>query len=198
MNKILVVTKNKGKLKEILEIYKDLGLELKTLEDYPEVTIEETGKTFFENAFIKADATANRFNVISLGEDSGLCVDYLDGAPGVYSKRFAGDRACDDTNNRLLLEKLKGLPFEKRKAHFISTIVLMKPGGEYIWAEGRVDGYIAMEPKGNRGFGYDPIFYLPELHKTFAELTDEEKNRISHRRRALENLKFRLKDFLNI
>ncbi len=198
MTDILVVTKNEGKLKEIVNIYKDTNIRFKTLKELPEINIEETGKSFFENAFIKAKIAAKKFNMVSLGEDSGLCVDALNGAPGIYSRRFAGEDATDDDNNRLLLERLKGVPFEKRAAYFISTVVLMNPDSEYIWAEGRIEGYITQEPRGNNGFGYDPLFYLPQYNKTFAELSDNEKNQISHRKKALENLKAQLKDFLKL
>lgn len=196
MKEILLVTKNRGKLKEILEIYKDMPFNFKTLNDFPSIEIIEDGQSFFENAYLKAKRASEEFGVIALGEDSGLCVDALKGEPGIYSRRYAGEKATDEENNRLLLEKLKDIPFEKRKAYFVSTVVLMKPDGSYIGAEGKIEGYIAFEPKGNNGFGYDPIFYLPAYNKTFAELTDGEKNSISHRKKALENLKKEMMLFL--
>ncbi len=122
--------------------------------------------------------------------------DVLNGKPGVFSRRFAGENVTDGENNNLLLELLKDVPYEKRTAHFVSAVVICKPDGSYISAEGRVDGYIFSEPKGNKGFGYDPLFYYPPFGKTFAELREEEKNNISHRKMALEDIKNKLCDFL--
>lgn len=195
MKEILVVTKNKGKLKEILEIYKDLPFVFKTLNDYPEIEISEDGNSFLENAYLKAKTAMKAFNVIALGEDSGLCVSALNNMPGIYSRRFAGENGSDEENNKLLLDKLKDVPFEERKAFFISTVVVIKPNGEFISAEGKINGYISFEPKGSNGFGYDPVFYLPEYKATFAELPEDIKNRISHRKKALEKLKEELYGF---
>lgn len=197
MREILVVTQNKGKLREILEIYKDLPVTLKTLNDFPQINIKEDGNSFLENAYIKAKTASKAFNITTMGEDSGLCVPVLGNIPGIYSRRFAGEEATDEENNKLLLEKLKSVPFEERKAYFVSTVVVLKPSGEFISAEGRVSGYIAFEPKGDNGFGYDPIFYLPEYKATFAELPLDFKNRISHRKKALEKLKEEIYGFLS-
>lgn len=196
MREILVVTKNNSKLREILNIYRGLPFIFKTLNDYPPIEIKEDGNSFLENAYKKAKTAMKAFNVVALGEDSGLCVDALDGMPGIYSKRFSGSNATDEENNKLLLEKMKNIPFEKRTAFFISTVVVIKPNGEFISSEGKINGYISFEPKGDNGFGYDPIFYLPEYKATLAELSEDIKNNISHRKRALEKLKDELYGFL--
>lgn len=196
MQKILIVSSNQHKCEEILDIFKDLGVNFLTLKNFPSLEIVENGKTFLENALIKAATAAKMFNIISIGEDSGLIVDILDGKPGIYSRRFSGENANDEDNNRLLLNMLRAIPYEKRTAHFVSSVVVCKPDGSYIFAEGRVDGFICDEPKGVNGFGYDPLFYYPPLNKTFAELSDNEKNTISHRKMALENLRQKFINFI--
>jgi len=196
VHQILIVTSNRKKLKEMLDVFNLDYCKFLTLNDFPSINIVENGETFFDNALIKAKTAATKFNVISLGEDSGLVVDALNGKPGVYSHRFAGETATDKQNNELILSLLKDVPLEKRTAHFVSCVVLCSPDGRFITAEGRIDGIIIDEPKGENGFGYDPIFYYPPLKKTFAELTDEEKNRISHRKIAIEKIKPKLLDFL--
>jgi len=196
VHQILIVTSNRKKLKEMLDVFNLDYCKFLTLNDFPSINIVENGETFFDNALIKAKTAATKFNVISLGEDSGLVVDALNGKPGVYSHRFAGETATDKQNNELILSLLKDVPLEKRTAHFVSSVVLCSPDGRFITAEGRIDGIIIDEPKGENGFGYDPIFYYPPLKKTFAELTDEEKNRISHRKIAIEKIKPKLLDFL--
>jgi len=196
VHQILIVTSNRKKLKEMLDVFNLDYCKFLTLNDFPSINIVENGETFFDNALIKAKTAATKFNVISLGEDSGLVVDALNGKPGVYSHRFAGETATDKQNNELILSLLKDVSLEKRTAHFVSSVVLCSPDGRFITAEGRIDGIIIDEPKGENGFGYDPIFYYPPLKKTFAELTDEEKNRISHRKIAIEKIKPKLLDFL--
>ncbi|MCX7770619.1 MAG: RdgB/HAM1 family non-canonical purine NTP pyrophosphatase [Proteobacteria bacterium] len=195
---ILVVTKNKGKLREILDIFGFKNINLKTLKDFPPIEIEESGNSFFENAYIKAKKAVEAFNVISMGEDSGLVVKVLDGKPGIFSRRFAGLNATDLENNVKLLELLKGVPLEQREAYFISSVVVMKPDGSYIKGEGKLEGYIIDEMRGTGGFGYDPIFFIPQYKKTLAELGDEVKNKISHRYRALMEIKRQIKDFLSL
>lgn len=195
---ILVVTKNSGKLREILDIFDCKDIRLKTLSDFPPIIIEETGSTFFENAYIKAKKAVDSFNIISMGEDSGLVVKVLDNKPGIYSRRFAGPNATDLENNLKLLELLKDIPINQREAYFISSIVIMKPDGNYIKGEGKLHGYIIDEMKGTGGFGYDPIFYIPEYRKTLAELGDDIKNKISHRYKALTEIKSQLKSFLEL
>jgi XTP/dITP diphosphohydrolase len=195
---ILVVTKNQGKLKEILDIFDIKDIQLKTLIDFPPITIEETGSSFFENAYIKAKIAVDAFHILSMGEDSGLVVKALDDKPGIFSRRFAGINATDMENNLKLLELIKDIPFNQRQAYFISSVVIMKPDGSYIKGEGVLNGLIIDEMRGSGGFGYDPIFYIPEFGKTLAELGDEIKNKISHRYKALMEIKKQLKDFLQL
>ena len=174
-------------------------MEIKTLKDFsPIPPLEEKGSTFLENALEKASYYAKRFNILTLSEDSGLEVEALSGAPGIHSSRFAGDKATDEENIKKLLKLLEGVPFEKRKARFVCAIVVYHPSGKWISAEGEWQGYIAEEPRGTQGFGYDPVFLVPEynLEKTAAELSKEEKNRISHRAKAIRAIISKLKEFL--
>ncbi len=196
MKEILVVTKNPGKLKEIIDIFDDKRFLLKTLLDYPSIEIVESGSSFFENAYIKAKEASKKFNIIAIGEDSGLVVPALNGQPGIYSKRFAGEHATDLENNLKLMSMIKNVPENNRDAKFVSCVVLMKPNGKYIYAEGYLYGIIIDEMRGQGGFGYDPLFYIPEYGKTLAELGDEIKNKISHRYRALQAIKEQLNRFL--
>lgn len=198
---LLIATKNWGKVKEIAQMLQDLGLdlEIKTLKDFPEIeSPPETGKTFFENALIKAKYYAEKTGFLVLADDSGLEVDALNGAPGVYSSRFAGPDATDEKNNQKLLELLKDVPLEKRTARFVCVMVCYHPSGKYLKTEGTWEGRIAFSPRGNYGFGYDPIFLVKELNyeKTAAELPIEVKNQLSHRGKALKALKERLPEFL--
>jgi len=199
-NKILLIaTSNMGKVREISEALRDFDLEIKTLKDYCEINPpEETGKTFFENAYLKAKYYTEKTGLMCLADDSGLEVDILNGAPGIYSSRFAGENATDEENNKKLLALLQGIPLEKRKARFVCIIVVYHPSGKYIKTEGTWEGLIGFEPKGSHGFGYDPIFLVPEYNyeKTAAELPIEEKNKLSHRGKALEALKKTFSDFL--
>ena len=188
-----------GKAKEISETLKDFDFEIKTLKDFPNIAPpQETGKTFFENAYLKAKYYAEKTGLLSLADDSGLEVDILNGAPGIYSSRFAGENASDEENNKKLLELLKNVPLEKRKARFVCVIVVYHPSGKYIKSEGIWEGLIGFEPRGSYGFGYDPIFLVPEYNykKTAAELPIEEKNKLSHRGKALVKLKDILAEFL--
>jgi XTP/dITP diphosphohydrolase len=200
MSKTLVIaTFNQGKVKEIKEMLKELDLEIKTLEDFPEIeTCEETGSTFFENALQKARYYAEKTGFMCLADDSGLEVDALGGLPGVHSARFAGENATDEENNQKLLKLLEGVPPEKRKARFVCVMIVYHPEGKYIKAEGVWKGRIATEPRGTYGFGYDPLFLIPEYNfeKTSAEIPIEEKNKLSHRAKALKNLKKILPEFL--
>ncbi len=194
---ILIATKNKGKAKEFTELFANYGYDVKTLLDFPEIEdVEETGVTFKENAFLKADTISKELNCIVLADDSGLEVDALNGGPGIYSARFAGEHGDDQKNNQKLLEELKGLPTEKRAANFHCSLVLVGPGRAPLFVEGTVDGYILEEPRGENGFGYDPLFFAPELDKGMAELTSEEKNEISHRANAIKKLESHLDDWL--
>ena len=186
---LLIATKNKGKAKEFEAIFAPFGYQVKTLLDYPEINdVEETGTTFEENARLKAETIANELNTLVLADDSGLMVDALEGRPGVYSARFAGEPKSDAANNAKLLVELGGLEGEERSAHFHTTLVLAAPGVESLVAEGDVFGQIANFPSGDDGFGYDPLFYFPEAERTFAEMGLEEKNKVSHRTNAIKDL----------
>ena len=185
MSCLVVATKNPGKLKEIREI---LGSEVSvtSLADFPGVgDIVEDGTTFEANATKKALSVAFHTGHVSLADDSGLEVDALNGAPGVYSARFAGEKATDEQNNRKLLRLLEETPPEKRTARFRCVIAIGAPDGSVQTAEGRAEGLILCSPRGTGGFGYDPLFLVPGIRRTFAELPPEEKNRLSHRGKAL-------------
>jgi len=185
--KVVLATNNPGKVREISEIMKPHGIEVVSLQDYSGlVEVEEDGDTFKDNAVKKALAACEHTGLIALADDSGLEVDYLDGAPGVHSSRFAGGEKDDAANNRKLLELLSGVPEEKRTARFRCVVAIVDREGWIYTAEGTCEGIIATEPRGKGGFGYDPLFYLPEYGKTFAELEPEIKNKISHRARALD------------
>jgi XTP/dITP diphosphohydrolase len=193
--KIVVASHNKHKVDEIREFFKE-DYEVLSADDigsYDEV--EETGKTIEENALLKARAIADLTDELVIADDTGLFVDYLDGKPGVYTARFAGVNATYEDNNNKLLNLLKGVPMEKRKATFKTVIALIYKGREAI-IEGKVDGRIIDAPRGQYGFGYDPIFYVDEIGKTLAELSLEEKNKVSHRANALKKLKEYIKNNL--
>ncbi|GKX64890.1 XTP/dITP diphosphatase [Inconstantimicrobium mannanitabidum] len=199
MKSLIVASNNQHKIKEIKEILKDLNLQVISLKEAEiNIDVEEDGKTFIENSRKKAIEIAeflknnNRDNFMVMADDSGLVVDCLDGAPGVYSARYAGEHGNDRKNNEKLIENMKGIPFEKRTARFECAIVLITDDFKEIVAEGRSEGYILKGLKGEDGFGYDPLFFVPQFNKTFAEMTSSEKNSISHRGRALDKLKERL------
>lgn len=184
--KIAIATNNRNKLKEIRAVLGGFFDEMLSLDDLGiDVEIEETGTTLTENALIKARTIRDMTGLASLADDSGLMCDALGGAPGVYSARYAGEEHDDAKNNALLLKNIAG---KDRTAHFCSVIALCLPDGREYTAEGRVDGVITEEARGNGGFGYDPLFFSPELGKTFAEASAEEKNSVSHRGRALRNM----------
>lgn len=184
--KIAIATNNRKKLAEIRTVLGGFFEEMYSLDDLGiSVEIEETGSTLTENALIKARAILGMTGLASLADDSGLMCDALDGAPGVYSARYAGEGHDDKANNALLLENLAG---KDRSAHFCSVIALCLPDGREFTAEGRVDGVILDAERGEGGFGYDPLFFSPELGKTFAEASPDEKNSVSHRGRALRNM----------
>lgn len=189
MNNIVIASKNRGKISEIRDIMKIENVEFLDLETLGfDERIEETGLTFRENAVIKAEAVFQRYGVPAVADDSGLSVAVLGGKPGVMSARFSGPRATDRANNELLLRMLRGVPREERGASFICAAVFHRGRGEYLYAEGKVDGFIAMEPAGKNGFGYDPLFFLPDFGKTMAQLEPEVKNAISHRSKAFREL----------
>lgn len=186
----MIASHNKGKIREFNEMFRNSDIEVKSLLDYPEISeVEETGTTFQENARLKAETIANELKVITLADDSGLVVPALNGAPGVYSARYSGEPKDDKRNNQKLLKEMEQFDDEKRKAYFQSVLVLAYPENESLVVEGKVDGYILKELSGSDGFGYDPLFYYPEKKQSFAEMTLEEKNRISHRANAMNKLK---------
>lgn len=187
---LILGTRNRKKLGELVHLLEPLGIELKTLADYPDaVEVAETGSTFAENARLKASVQAKHLGQWVLGEDSGLSVDALKGAPGVYSARFSGEGATDASNNRLLLEKLANVPLEKRMAHYTCHAALSDPTGEIrAQAEDYCRGRILMEEAGTGGFGYDPLFEVIEWHRTFGELSPIVKAAISHRSRAMREI----------
>jgi XTP/dITP diphosphohydrolase len=197
MIKLLVATNNPGKVREYEALLEGLPLTLTYLvQEGLDVEVEETGSTFAENARLKAMAYARASDLWTLADDSGLEVDALGGEPGTYSARYAGQGASDEDRYRLLLRKLEGVPWEQRTARFRCVIAVATPQGEIRTAEGTCEGIIAFEPKGEHGFGYDPVFYMPEHGQTMAELELEVKNRISHRARAAEGAREILQELL--
>lgn len=196
MNKIIVASNNKDKIKEIKEILKTFPLEIISLQEADIcVDVEENGTTFLENAYKKAKEIFNiTKDSMVLADDSGLMVEALDGAPGVYSARFAGEHGNSKMNNDKLLKMLEGKKTEERKAKFVCALVLILDDKKVIKVQGEVEGYITEKEKGSDGFGYDPLFYVDEYDKTFAQMTSEEKNLISHRAKALQMLRVKLEE----
>ena len=188
MQKLLIATTNSGKIREFESLFKGLPLEtvsLKSLVNWTEVP--ETGKTFSENALLKARGYAIQFNLMTLAEDSGLCCDALEGAPSVYSARFAGELKGDAENNLKLLKLLENLPVNCRGAHYESHIAIVSAEGDLVGqCSGRVHGVIHSELLGNEGFGYDPLFFYPPFQKTFGQVSLAEKNKVSHRFHAMQ------------
>ncbi|MCY8514336.1 XTP/dITP diphosphatase [Bacillus atrophaeus] len=189
MKEAIIATHNPGKVKEFKDILAPKGYDVKSLADIGFLEeIEETGHTFEENAVLKAEAVAKAVNKMVIADDSGLSVDNLGGSPGVYSARYAGEQKDDMANINKVLQKLKGIEKEQRTARFRCALAVSIPGEETKTVEGHVEGYIAEEPIGENGFGYDPIFIVKDKDKTMAELTSDEKNKISHRANALKKL----------
>ena len=188
MKQVVIATKNKGKAKDFEALFTPLGYEVVTMFDVaPDMEIEETGTTFEENAVLKAETLSKALGTIVIADDSGLAVDALDGAPGVYSARYAGDHD-DEANIVKVLENLKGLPEEKRTARFMCALAIAGPELETTTVFGSCEGVILEEKRGTNGFGYDPIFFVPALDRAMAELTPEEKGAISHRGNAIRKL----------
>jgi XTP/dITP diphosphohydrolase len=187
---LVLGTRNRKKGEELLELLAPWGFDLITLADVPNaIEVEETGETFSENAALKACEQARHLGRWVLGEDSGLAVDALNGAPGVYSARFSGPDANDESNNQLLLEKLANTPLEKRTAHYVCHATLSDPDGNIrAESEGYCHGRIRFEEAGTGGFGYDPLFEIVEYHRTFGELGPAVKAALSHRARAIREL----------
>ena len=185
--KVILASKNQHKLTELSAILSQLGFEIALESEYGlDIDVEEIGTTFEENSFLKADAVMKASGLPVLADDSGLMVDALDGAPGVYSARY-GHKASDKERTAYLLENMRDVPEERRGAKFVCVITCLFPDGRKIVARGECPGVIARAPHGENGFGYDPVFYLPELGMTYAELPSEQKNAISHRARALQD-----------
>ncbi len=199
---LVIATRNAGKIKEIEALMADGGVQVKSLKDFPEMPeVVEDGATFRENARKKAREVAAYTGLPALADDSGLEVEALDGRPGVFSARYAADRTAprlpsDPDNYAKLLEELAEVPWDRRQARFVCEIVLALPSGEEITARGTCEGYIAMAPRGDQGFGYDPVFWLPRYERTVAEVGLAIKNRLSHRAQALRQLKDKLQEFL--
>ncbi len=197
--RIIFATGNAGKMKEIRMIMADTGMEIVSMKEAgiaPD--IEENGTTYEENALIKARAVAACTDDIVLADDSGLEIDYLGGEPGVYSARYLGEDTSYRIKNATLVQRLEGVPDEKRTARFVCAIAAVLPDGRELTTRAAVEGQIGYEEKGEHGFGYDPIFYVPKFHKTTAELTEEEKNQVSHRGQALQRMKEELKKYESV
>jgi XTP/dITP diphosphohydrolase len=189
MKELVISTKNKGKIAEFKQMLEKKELNVKSLLDYPNIPdIIEDGLTFSENAAKKAETLARYLQCTVIADDSGLVVDALDGRPGVYSARYAGDEKNDSANMEKVLRELVDIPSEDRTARFVCVIAVARPNEKTLIFEGSCEGLITSEPRGSNGFGYDPIFYIPELEKTMAQLSAEEKNKQSHRANALKNL----------
>lgn len=193
--KFVLATHNPGKLKEMSAILWTLGVEVVSPADLGlSVDVEETGETFAENAMLKAKAVCELAGLPAIADDSGLCVDALNGGPGVYSARYGGEGLDDRGRYMLLLNSMRGAP--SRSAHFETAVACAFPNGETLTAAGRCDGAIAFAPMGTGGFGYDPVFLVPERAKTFGQMTEEEKAALSHRGRALRAFAAELEEYL--
>jgi XTP/dITP diphosphohydrolase len=185
---IVLATRNKGKVREIKALLSGYDIIIKSLNDFgPIPSVEESGSTFEDNAYIKAHFTARVLGLPAIADDSGLVVEALEGAPGVYSARYAGEEASDLENNIKLLKEMDGKT--NRKARFETAVIIAVPRGPALTYIGKVEGEITEAPRGSNGFGYDPLFYYPPMAKTFAQMTGHEKNSISHRGRAIKELK---------
>lgn len=196
MRKVILSSGNKHKITEIKDILKNMPFEVVSKNDlgYEDFDVEEDGSTLEENAFKKAEALHGIVKGIVIADDTGLFVDALNGDPGVYSARYAGEPVSYKDNNKLLLKNLQDVPEEKRTAHFKTVIAVVFEDGSRMTAEGTASGKIAFEERGENGFGYDPLFIVEDTGRTFAEMTEEEKNKISHRARALMNLRKKLEE----
>lgn len=186
---VIIATKNPGKAKEFAEIFSSRGIVVRTLLEYPEIPdVEETGKTFEENAILKAETVARLLNKMVISDDSGLIIDALDGRPGIYSARYAGEEKNDEANIDKVLRELAGVSENKRSARFYCALAVAIPGKEAVTISGTCEGSILENRYGSNGFGYDPIFFVSEKGCSMAELPAEEKNKISHRAQALQKL----------
>ncbi|WP_312471043.1 XTP/dITP diphosphatase [Neobacillus sp.] len=189
MKEVIIATKNPGKAREFEEIFASRGIEVRTLLDFPEIPdVEESGSTFEENAVLKAEAISQALNKMVIGDDSGLLVDALEGRPGIYSARYAGEPKNDQNNTDKVLSELKDVPEVERTARFYCALAVAVPGQETMTVSGTCEGRILEERRGSNGFGYDPVFYVPEQGVAMAELSSDEKHKISHRANALKKL----------
>ena len=196
--KIFLATKNKGKIEDFKKLTENMDIEVVTILDNIDIPdVVEDGDTFEENSAKKALVIAKYTGIVTVSDDSGLCVDYLNGAPGVYSARYSGENATDESNMDKLLEDLKDVKKKDRKAHFVSVVTITYPNGEYQSFRGEVEGEILFERQGNNGFGYNPIFYSKELGKSFGMATMDERVSVSHRGRAFRKLKEEVLDKLS-
>ena len=196
---LLVASSNAKKLIELKELLSDLPFRIFGLRDFPKVTlVAETEKTFEGNALFKARGYADQTGLLTVAEDSGICCDALDGAPGIYSARFSGERATDHGNNQKLLRLLDKVPDNCRGAHYVSVIAVAEPHKVIGIVTGKVHGYISRELRGTSGFGYDPLFFYPHFNKTFGEISLEMKQKVSHRARAFEKARLLLEDYLRL
>ncbi len=185
---LVIATRNKGKTAEIINLLKEFPVDIKNLDDFGKIpVVKEDGKTFDENAYKKASFAARVLGMPALADDSGLVVEALGGAPGIHSARYAGKQASDEQRCTKLLKEMAGQT--KRKAVFECVISIAVPTGQALAYEARCEGLITRKPSGKNGFGYDPVFYYPPLKKTFAQMSHEEKNQVSHRGRALQELR---------
>ncbi|SEA51787.1 XTP/dITP diphosphohydrolase [Thalassobacillus cyri] len=196
MKELIIATKNVGKVKEFQELFHKYDIQVRSLHDLEEPIgdIEETGRTFEENALIKAEAISNQLNTPVLADDSGLEIDALDGRPGIYSARYAGEEKNDQKNLEKVLAELEGVAPENRSARFVCSIAIIQPGQKSLVKRGTCEGSIGLKPKGENGFGYDPIFIPDGYDRSMAELKPEEKNTISHRRNAILKVEDWLKE----
>ncbi len=193
---ILIATRNRGKVKEIRDLVQDLPVEFRSMADFPDLPdVEEDGLTFEENALKKARTLSRETGLITLADDSGLCVDALDGRPGVLSARYGGQDSSDEEKCRRLLQEVDGVPHELRTARFVCVMALVDPKGMERTFEGVCEGKIIHELRGSEGFGYDPIFLYEEAGRTFAEMDRAAKNRVSHRGKALKQVADFLRQF---
>ena len=194
--KLIIATHNSDKEKELKSVLDDFPVDVISLDQFPGIgEIEETGSTLYENAKLKADTVNKITNLPCLGDDTGLEVDALEGAPGVYSSRYAGENGSYEDNVAKLLREMSSTPYEKRTARF-RTIIFYTDGERELYTQGEIKGYITEEQRGKNGFGYDPVFYIPEVKKTMAELTPAEKNKLSHRGQAMRKFRKLLLDFI--
>jgi XTP/dITP diphosphohydrolase len=190
MKELVLATRNRHKGEELSALLADLGIRIRTLEEFPDAPeVVEDGETCEANAIKKATAVARHTGLLAVADDTGLMVEALGGRPGVYAARYAGEQATYEDNWRKLLRELKDIPRERRRARFVTVAAIARPSGDVKAVEGVLEGLITDAPSGSEGFGYDPVFWVPELGRTLAQLTPEEKNRISHRARALAKVK---------